>query len=99
MKRIISRHPIIFSLLLILLVLPAAAMAMEEQQKVTIIGEVNEDSQIVGRDGTVYEIAITEVGNEVMSYIGAVVEVQGSLIVENNVNIVYITSFKLLESI
>jgi hypothetical protein len=74
-------------------------MAMKEQQKVTIIGEVNEESQIIGRDGTVYEIAITEAGNEVMSYIGAVVEVQGTLVVQHDVNIIYITSFKILESI
>lgn len=99
MKRITSRHPIIFSLLLLSLMLPTAAMAMKEQQKVTVIGEVNDESQIVGRDGTVYEIAITEVGNEVMSYIGAVVEVQGTLRVENDVNIIYITSFKIIESI
>ena len=99
MKLFISRYPIIFALLLIWLMLPTAAIAMEEQQKVTITGEVNEESQIVGRDGIIYEIAITEVGNEVMSYIGAVVEVRGTLVVENNVNIIYITSFKLLESI
>ncbi len=99
MRRIISRHPILFSLLLILLMFPTSAIPMEEKQKVTIIGEVNEEGQITGRDGRVYEIAITEAGDEVMNYIGAVVEVQGTLIVEKEIYIIFITSFKLLESI
>lgn len=57
MKRVLAKHTVIFTLLAIMLLLFAnVAQASENRQKLTIIGEVNEESQIVARDGAVYEI-------------------------------------------
>lgn len=42
----------------------------------TIVGEVNEQYQIVTKDGTIYEIADTELGEEVLKFIGAVSDEQ-----------------------
>ena len=101
MEKIASRLPIIFALLLIFLLLfSVAAAANEDHQKVTIIGEVNDESQIVARDGTVYEIAFTEIGNEVAGLIGAVVEVTG-VIVEEAVGLIilHIESYRIVEQI
>lgn len=101
MQKITSRLPIIFALLLIfLLMFSAAAAASKDLQKVTIIGEVNDESQIVVRDGTVYEIAFTEIGNEVMKLIGAVVEVTGFVVEEEGgLKILHIESYRIVEQI
>lgn len=74
-------------------------MAMEGRQKVTIIGEVNEESQIIARDGTVYEIGIADKGNEVKELISAVIEATGTVVEDAGVKILYIESFKILEQI
>jgi hypothetical protein len=42
----------------------------------TIVVEVNEQYQIVTKDGTIYEIADTELGEEVLKFIGAVSDEQ-----------------------
>jgi len=100
MQKITSRLPIIFALLLIfLLMFSAAAAASKDLQKVTIIGEVNDESQIVVRDGTVYEIAFTEKGNEVAGLIGAVVEVTGVVVEEGGLKILHIESYIIVEQI
>jgi len=100
MKRIVTRHPIIFALLAIMLFLFSnVSMAMERRQKVTIIGEVNEESQIIARGGTVYEIGMTEKGNEVKALISAVIEATGTVVEDAGVKILYIESFKILEQI
>ena len=100
MKRIVTRHPIIFALLAIMLFLFSnVSMAMEGRQQVTIIGEVNEESQIIARDGTLYEIGMTEKGNEVKALISAVIEATGTVVEDAGVKILYIESFKILEQI
>jgi hypothetical protein len=101
MKKIASRLPIIFALLLIfLLMLSATATAIQDNQKITIIGEVNDESQIVASDGTVYEIAFTEKGNEVARLIAAVVEVIGSVLEnERGIKLIFIESYRIVEQI
>ena len=101
MRKIALRLPIIFTLLLIfLLMLSATATANKDHQKVTITGEVNDESQIVVRDGTVYEIAFTDIGNEVAVLIGAVVEVTGVIVEEEGgLKILHIESYRIVEQI
>ena len=92
---------LLYTLLIIfLLMLSAIAMANKDHQKVTITGEVNDESQIVVRDGTVYEIAFTEIGNEVAGLIGAVVEVTGIVVEEEGgLKILHIESYRIVEQI
>jgi len=101
MKKIASRLPIIFALLIIfLLLLSAAATASQNYQKVTIIGEVNDESQIVASDGTVYEIAYTGKGIAVAKLIAAVVEVIGFVEEEEGgIKILHVESYKIVEQI
>jgi len=46
---------------------------------VNIQGQVNEDNQLVDQDGTVYKIAETEQGTQVMDMVGEKVEVRGTV--------------------
>jgi hypothetical protein len=101
MNKTASRLPFIFALLLVFLMMfSTAATANQGDQKVTIIGEVNDESQIVANDGTVYEIAFTEKGNEVARLIASVVEVIGSVLEnEMGTKLLFIESYRILEQI
>jgi hypothetical protein len=61
------------------------------------VGEVNDQYQIVARDGTIYEIADTETGDQVLQFIGSVVEVTGQVQEDDGVKIIDVKSFKLKE--
>ena len=96
MKKLFSRFLIVFAVLLTLSVfLPGPVIA--EPTTVTIVGEVNDQYQIVTKDGTIYEIADTELGEEVLKFIGAVVEVTGDVIEEDGVKVLDVKSFKAKE--
>jgi len=61
---------------------------------VTIVGEVNDQYQIVAKDSTIYEIADTEKGDEVLQFIGSVVEVTGQVEEKDGVKVLDVKSFK-----
>jgi len=71
--------------------------AIAEPTTVTIVGEVNDQYQIVAQDGIIYEIADTELGNEVLKLIGSVVEVTGDVKEEDGVKVLDVKSFKARE--
>ena len=65
-----------------------------EPTSVTIVGEVNDEYQIVAKDGMIYEIADTELGNEILKHIGEVVEVTGDVEEEDGVKVLDVKSFE-----
>jgi hypothetical protein len=96
MKNNFSRFSMVFAVLLAVLVfLPSTVAA--EPTKVTVVGEVNDQYQIVDKNDNIYEIADTELGDEVIKNMGVVVEVTGELIVEDGVKIIDVKSFKVKE--
>ena len=96
MKKKFPRFTIVFGVLLALSVfLPSPVIA--EPTTVTIVGEVNDQYQIVTKDGTIYEIADTELGEEVLKFIGMVVEVTGDVKEEDGVKVLDVKSFKAKE--
>ena len=97
MKKISSRFLIVFTVLLVSTVFLSSPVKAESTST-TIVGEVNDQYQIVTKDGTIYEIADTELGDEVLKFIGAVVEVTGDVIdEENGVKVIDVKSFKVKE--
>lgn len=93
MKQFFSRCSIVVMVLLAFSVfLPSPVIA--EPTTVTIVGEVNDQYQIVAKDGTIYEIADTEMGDEVLKFIGSVVEVTGNVMEEDGVKVIDVKSFK-----
>ncbi len=96
MKKKFPRFTIVFGVLLALSVfLPSPVIA--EPTTVTIVGEVNDQYQIVTKDGTIYEIADTELGEEVLKFIGMVVEITGDVKEEDGVKVLDVKSFKAKE--
>ena len=64
---------------------------------VTIVGTVNAEYQIVDDNGTVYEIADNENGEEVAELVGRKVKVTGNLIDANGTPIITIALYEVIE--
>ena len=47
--------------------------------EVSIVGKVNDNYQIVTEEGTVYEVADTDMGNEMLNNVGKTVEAIGTI--------------------
>ena len=63
----------------------------------TITGMINDNYQIVADNGTVYEVADTDMGDDLLNHVGKTVEVTGELIEEEGVKVINVKSYKLLE--
>lgn len=81
-------------LLVAAMMVPLAAMAAEPM---TIQGEVNENYQIVDGSGQVYEVADTAEGNDLVeNHIGEKAKVTGTIEKDQDIQIITVTSFKIL---
>ena len=96
MKKFFFRFSIVFVVLLAFSVFLSNPV-IAEPTSVTIVGEVNDQYQIVAKDGTIYEIADTELGNEVLKHIGEVVEVKGDVEEDDGVKVLDVKSFQTKE--
>jgi hypothetical protein len=96
MKKIFSRFSIVFVVLLAFSVFLSNPV-IAEPTSVTIVGEVNDQYQIVAKDGAIYEIADTELGNELLKHIGEVAEVTGDVEEEDGVKVLDVKSFEIKE--
>lgn len=96
MENFFFRFSIVFIVLLAFSVFLSSPV-IAEPTTVTIVGEVNDQYQIVAQDGIIYEIADTELGNEVLKLIGEVVEVTGDVKEEDGVKVLDVKSFKAKE--
>ena len=96
MKKILSKITMGIAVLLALsfaLSIPAGALS----NPVTIIGEITEEFQIIAEDGTVYEVGDTPEGDDLLTHIGLVAEVIGTVQEDKEgVKVMYVASFKIL---
>jgi hypothetical protein len=65
--------------------------------EITITGTINDTYQIVTEDGTVYEVADTDMGNDLLDHIDKTVEVTGDVIEEEGAKVINVKSYKILE--
>ena len=93
MNKITKKVLCIFVVVLIAMV-SAIAVAAED---VTITGTVNESYQIVDDSGTVYDVAESEKGNDVVELIGKKVEVMGTVVDDDGTKVITIVSYKVIE--
>lgn len=96
MKKNFPRLSIVFVMLLAFSVFLSNPV-IAEPSSITIVGEVDDQYQIVAKDGTVYEIADTELGNELLKHIGEVAEVTGDVEEEDGVKVLDVKSFEIKE--
>ncbi|MBL7179423.1 MAG: hypothetical protein ABIK98_07850 [Pseudomonadota bacterium] len=59
----------------------------------TVIGKVNDSYQIVTEEGIVYEVADTDMGNDMLNNIGKTVEATGTVTEEEGVKLINVTSY------
>jgi hypothetical protein len=62
-------------------------------QQTTITGVVNDTYQIIGKDGTVYEVADTDVGNDLLNHVGKTVQATGIVTEEEGVKVISVESY------
>ena len=65
--------------------------------EITITGMINDTYQIVAENGTVYEVADTDMGNDLLNHVGKTVEVIGAVVEEEGVKVFNVKSYKILE--
>ena len=65
--------------------------------EITITGMINDTYQIVADNGTVYEVADTDMGNDLLNNVGKTVEVTGEVVEEEGVKVINVKSYKILE--
>ena len=66
-------------------------------EETTITGTINDAYQIVSDNGTVYEVADTDMGDDLLNHVGKTVEVTGVVIEEEGVKVINVKSYKILE--
>ena len=64
---------------------------------VTIVGTVNDDNQIVDDDGTVYDVADNEKGEELMEHAGKKIQVKGTVMEGDDGKLITITSYTVMD--
>lgn len=74
-----------------------AADNPEEGKEVQIVGTVNDFDQLVAEDGTIYEIDITDAGNNLVEEVGKKVEVTGIVEDLEGVKSISVSSYKIIE--
>lgn len=93
MSKITKKALYIFVVVLIAMV-SAIAVAAED---VTITGTVNESYQIVDDNETVYDVAESKKGDEVVDLVGKKVQVTGTVVEDGGSLIITIVSYKVIE--
>lgn len=74
-----------------------AADNPKEGEDVQIVGTVNEFDQLVAENGTIYEIDITDAGNELVEEVGKKVEVTGVIEDLEGVKSISVSSYRIIE--
>jgi len=65
--------------------------------EVSISGVINEDGQLVDDDGTAYDIAESEEGDQIMEMVGSKVNVKGTVMESEGTKIITVSTFKIIE--
>lgn len=66
-------------------------------EETTITGTINDTYQIVSDNGTVYEVADTDMGDDLLNNVGKTVEVKGVVFEEEGIKVINVKSYKILE--
>ena len=66
--------------------------------EVTISGKINDQYQIVTKNSTVYEVADTDMGNDLLNNVGKNVKVTGRVVVEEGKKIIFVTFYEVIET-
>jgi hypothetical protein len=79
------------------MVLMLASPVLAVEREVTVIGQVNDNYQVVTDLGAVYEVEDTDMGNDLLDHVGKKVEVTGTVTKEDEVLYIKVASYVVLE--
>ena len=65
--------------------------------KATVTGKVNNNMTLQAQDGTVYNIALTDMGETVMVYVGKTVQITGKIKTKKDKKILVVHEFKVMK--
>jgi hypothetical protein len=86
----------ILSIFMVVLIAILSTIAVAAEN-VTITGTVNESYQIVDDSGTVYDVAESEKGNEVIELIGKKVQIIGTVVDDDGTRVVTVVSYTVVD--
>jgi hypothetical protein len=92
-----NRSKILYFLISLIILVTMATGISLAGKTVTIVGFVNEEYQIVDEEGTVYEIADSDKGEEVAELTGRKLKVTGNMLDADGTPIIDITRYELLD--
>jgi len=88
--------PIFLGILIIGLTVFLSGIAMAGAE-LSISGVINDDGQLVGDDGTAYDIAENEEGDQIIEMVGSKVTVKGTVMEAEGTKIITVSTFKIIE--
>ena len=94
MKHAIDELLPVILLISLIALLPGSAYP---DSQIKIRGAINEDGQLIGDDGVIYEIAENDMENELMVMVGKQVFVKGMLMASDEILLITVINFELLE--
>jgi hypothetical protein len=62
----------------------------------TIVGTINDENQIIDNAGIVYEVADNALGKEVMANVGKKIQAKGTVIEDEGLKMITITSYTII---
>lgn len=83
----------VLAVMMVLALVAGAAVAVETQ---TVVGIVTDGFQIEAEDGSVYDIADSEKGTELLAQVGKKVMAKGTVVIEGDYKTLTIESFTVL---
>lgn len=70
---------VVKTLAIVALAISVLFVALPASANTTVTGEVGSSNEIISEDGTIYNIAETEKGDELASMVGEIVQVTGTV--------------------
>lgn len=70
--------------------------ASMQDQELVMVGTVNNANQIVDKDGQIFDVADTQEGKELVSYVGLKVRVKGTVLESEGKKEIYVSAYEIV---
>ena len=67
------------------------------EQEIMITGTINDTNQLVDKDGQAFGVADNEQGKELLTHVGEVVEVKGTVMESEGKKLIDVSSYKVIK--
>jgi len=71
--------------------------ASMQDQELMMVGTVNNANQIVDKDGQIFDVADTQEGKELVSYVGLKVRVKGTVLESEGKKQISVSAYKIMK--